>query len=128
MDVRIHTIMFQKKKIKRGIKMNKRLYLPIAIVIMVLCIGIGCSIGYNDGYESGKRYYNQSEYFFDNTGNRIENYSFNRGYFRGWFESNYIDCTLPNINKTIKVSFYNKSDGTVYENDIVWSSVCNKLS
>lgn len=54
--------------------------------------------------------------------------AYDKGYFRGWHESQFMDCTLPEINQTLEVIYYDESVyGTIRKDYITWETACKRL-
>ena len=53
--------------------------------------------------------------------------SYEKGYFYGWHESGFIDCTLPTIEKEMRVVLYNDTHMT-YDKILKWEDLCAKFT
>ena len=50
------------------------------------------------------------------------------GYFMCWHESQFIDCSKPEINQTMEVIYYDEDvEGMIRTEHIEWFDLCNAL-
>ena len=81
--------------------MMKKILFIIGILSLLVLVGCNSESDYDKGYESG--------------------------YFHGWHESLFMDCTLPEINQSMRIVYYNDVDGSTEELIIPWEDVCKRI-